>query len=121
MAAWGLSATGGSGGLIVQHCPEPYLDFASGDRSVTWVTHNPGGGEDFQLRSAVDTAASPIVSRASYAENSARLADWYIGPGAKKIKPPARSRIKAMMHLSEVLGLKGLRQCERAVGSVDPR
>lgn len=99
-------------GFSLKHCPEPYLDFAVADRSVLWITHNPGRGEEFQLRGSVDSDRSPIRSDLSYAENAKRLANWYAGRGALKISAAARARIASMQNFGARLGFAGLRQIE---------
>jgi len=99
-------------GFSANHCPEPYLDFAAADHSAMWVTHNPGRGEDFQLRGSVDEQWSPIRSDISYSENAKRLASGYAGYGALKISAAARARVAGMKHLAAQLGFAGLRQIE---------
>ena len=99
-------------GFSVDHCPEPYLDFIPGGRPLIYVTHNPGRGEAFQLRSAVDTPAGPIKSGESYRENAHRLASWYSGAGGIRISAAARNRIAAMGDLALQLGAEGVRQVE---------
>lgn len=96
----------------VDHCPQPYLDFAPGDDPLIYVTLNPGRGEPFQLRSAVDTPSSPIKSRESYRENARILASWYRVAGVSKISAAARTRIEAMGSLARRLGATGVRQVE---------
>lgn len=90
----GLSRQNLGSVFSTDHCPEPYLDFLPGDDPLIYVTHNPGRGEPFQLRAAVDTPASPIVSRETYRENARRLAAWYSGGGSLKISAAARTRIR---------------------------
>lgn len=107
-----LSPDGLGGGLTVEHCPEPYLDFSPGDPGIVWVTHNPGRGERFQGREVVDTAASPLSGSETYADNSRRLAAWYASHGRLKISSAAQARIAAMHRLGSELGVPGLRQVE---------
>jgi hypothetical protein len=107
-----LPPVGLSSGLTVEYCPEPYLDFSLGDPGILWVTHNPGRGEPFQHRDAVDTPVSPVSAKATYADTSRRLAEWYMGNGRLAISSAARTRIAAMRQLGDELGLHGLRQVE---------
>lgn len=107
-----LSPEGLTRGLTVQYCPEPYLDFSPDDPGILWVTHNPGRGEPFQRRDAIDTPASPVTAHAPYADNSRRLAEWYMGKGRLAISSAAGTRISAMRQLGDDLGLHGLRQVE---------
>jgi hypothetical protein len=99
-------------GFSVDHVPEPYLDFSADDRPLIWVTHNPGRGEPFQLRSATNSETSPIRTDQSYSENAKRLADWYAGRGSLKISAAARTRVSGMQALARQLGFGGLRQIE---------
>lgn len=88
------------------------MQYRAGAAPLVWLTHNPGRGEPFQLRSAVDQAASPLRSTQSYEQNSMNLASWYVGDGGLQISASARDRVCDMLRLSENLRADGVVQVE---------
>jgi hypothetical protein len=98
--------------FLMEYCPEPYLVFREGQRTLTFLTKNPGGGMDHQTRPNV-LAGNPgvIDPKLSYFKNAQRLAHWYV-ENLPNLAPQAGRRIGQMMHLAGYCKYDGVVQFE---------
>jgi hypothetical protein len=108
--------------FLMEYCPEPYLIFREGQRTLTFLTKNSGGGMDHQLRKNVRAGNPGIIDpKRPYIENARLLADWYeqfLGERREDNKDTLRSekgaatRIRKMKEIKDKAGYSGMIQLE---------
>ena len=93
----------------MDHCPEPYLFFASNaPGQLHFLTTNPGAGMPHQHFEHIQQGRSVVVKNASYSENAKRLADLY----STQLRGNARVRVEAMRRLATRYDRQGFTQVE---------
>ncbi len=96
--------------FTLEHAPEPYLLFGSGEQRCVFLSTNPGQGMPFQLRpeSANDRLLKGVDGYAAAAE---RLGSFYSAPRAP-ISAAARANIASMIRIAGLFGAGQVLQAE---------
>lgn len=96
-------------GSTTDYCPEPYLVFGDQSDPLVILATNPGNGEPFQRRDAVDAPDSPL-KRLRFADVAPRLGDFYAT--TSRISMTARNRVHSMRDVARRLGKTGVLQVQ---------
>jgi hypothetical protein len=100
----------------MQAAPEPYPPFDKGHRPLIVLTTNPGGTMFEQLRATVLAGLGPVNQAMSYAEAARAFGAFY----EQRLTNPARTRIRALKRLAELVNAEGVLQVNRT-GNVGGR
>ncbi|MCR9117705.1 MAG: hypothetical protein NXI22_12240 [bacterium] len=92
----------------VDHLPEPYLLFGSGENPLYVLTTNPGNGIEHQHRANILTGSSIVEHSKKYCDAAKVLATYY----TTQLTGPAKNRIDGFMHLATRAGYDGFIQLE---------
>ena len=94
--------------FTLQHAPEPYLKFHSGNRPLYFLTTNPGCGHGYQTLEAASQPGSPF-NASEYAQVACSVAELY----RERLQGEAAGgRIKKVISLAKELNMDGVFQAE---------
>jgi hypothetical protein len=106
--------------LSLDHCPEPYLTLTPGKKPLVFVTTNPGGEMDFQLRRNIPSrllggdynVMAEILPRLYGQDGLSRFSESDGWIGGSRIGASASTRLCKMRDLAAKFGSEGAIQVE---------
>jgi hypothetical protein len=94
--------------FLMDHLPEPYLQFETANNPLYVLTTNPGKGREFQNRESIRSKSSFISCGDQYIEIAFKLGEYY----RNKLEGKPLNRIEGFLYLAKKIGNDGVVQLE---------